>query len=399
MTQNKISNCTAIPLYFDNATTSYPKAPGIIEEVKRVMTHVYATPNRSSYGTARESNKLVDDIRTQVAIFAGCQKPKEVLFTSGATYSLNLAIKGLLKKGDHVITTGYDHNAVLRPLRSLRRQDIKTSIVKCLLTDHSMVAAITKEIRPQTSLIVLPWVSNVTGAIMPVKAIGNYARKNGITVLVDASQSVGYIPVEADTLPIDMIAFGAHKGLLGPFGVGCLILNKPDIILEPLIEGGTGFDTLNTTSPLMFPESYEVGTQNLPGLAALGKSLDYISTPEYRRILERMNCVWTEFVQELSNLPFLEFYGRFDDVAYLPIASFNMHGFTPDHLADILDKHFRIQLRAGLHCAPYAHEMFNTLPLGALRISVGPSFTKEQGQWLRTALEEIYERRAKYAQS
>lgn len=399
MTQNENNNSTAPALYLDNATTSFPKAPGIIEEIKRVMTHVYASPNRSSYATARESNKLVDNIRTQVAIFAGCQKPEKVLFPSGATYALNLAMKGLLKKGDHVITTGYDHNAVLRSLRSLRRQGIKTSIVKCPLTDHTLVAAITKEFRPQTSLIVLPWTSNVTGAMMPVKEIGNYARKNGITVLVDASQSVGCIPVEADTLPIDMIAFGAHKGMLGPFGVGCLIVNNPDIILEPLIEGGTGFDTLNTTSPLVFPESYEVGTQNLPGLAALGKSIDYISTPAYRGILERVNCVWTEFVQELSNLPFLEFYGRFADIAYLPIASFNMNGFTPDQLADILDRHFLIQARAGLHCAPCAHEMFHTLPSGALRISAGPSFTKEQGRRLRTALEEIFERRDEYARS
>ena len=226
-------------VYLDHATTSYPRAPGVLPAMTRILANPHGSPGRAARSTCISPDAIVDEVRAQVASFFGMSTPRRVIFTSGSTHALNLALKGFLAPGDHVVATCFEHNAVLRPLMQLQRAGVKVTIVRRPIPDRGLVDAVVREFRPETKLVVVNHASNVCGTILPVEDIGAAARAQDIRVLVDASQTAGHVPIDLGTLPVDMLAFSAHKGPLGPPGVGCLLVADESIELTPLVMGGT----------------------------------------------------------------------------------------------------------------------------------------------------------------
>ncbi len=264
--------------YLDHATTSRPKAPGVVEAMVWTLTEVCASPSRSSHHLGREASTLVEKVRRRVADVFHVARPENVIFTSGATEALNLALKGLLAPGDHVVATCFDHNSVLRPLMRLKAEGCKVTIIHQCDPDERLVDAVVREFRHETRMVVVNHASNVCGTLLPCEEIGHAAQQRQIAVLLDAAQTAGHIPIDLSSLPVDLMAFSGHKGLLGPPGIGCLILKTPELPLTPLLEGGTGQESESLVPQKVLPTSFEAGTMNLPAIAGLGAALDFVAT-------------------------------------------------------------------------------------------------------------------------
>jgi cysteine desulfurase family protein len=376
--------------YLDHATTSAPKAPGVAERMADVLRGVCASPGRSSHAPAREAADLVRESRERIASFFECRDANHVVFTAGATAALNLALKGLLRPGDHVIATSFDHNSTLRPLARLRQSGVRVTIVRRHRPDDEFVAAVTREIRPQTRLVVVNHASNVLGCVLPYEAISDAARACGAFVLLDTAQTAGLVPINLGRTPVDLLVFSGHKALLGPPGVGGLIVHNTQLELTPQVDGGTGYLSEELEPGIAFPISFEAGTPNTPAIAALEIGVDYLAgagSHTYRiAAAVRQRCV-----EQLRTLPHVEL---FDDPGgqYVPIVSFRIPGVSPHRVATILDSRFDIQVRAGLHCAPLMHQALGTEPTGGtVRASFGYGNTDRSADLLCEAVKTISE--------
>lgn len=363
-------------IYFDNAATSSPKPPEVLERVSAALTEFNANPGRSGHSAALSAAREVLSARERLASLMNAGEETNIAFAFNCTDALNLAIKGALRYGDHVITTQLEHNSVLRPLNALAvRGRISLSIVSPRADGFVDPEDIRASIRKNTRLIAVTHASNVTGAIQPVAAIGELARREGILYLIDGAQAIGAMPVNVRALSCDLYAFPGHKSLLGPMGTGGLYI-RPGVVLRTLREGGTGTDSESMLQPDERPERYESGTLNLPGIAGLGAGCAFVAK-RVSAIMSHERELTGALYEGLSAIRGAEIYSPREEAARAGIVSFNLPGMTSSDVADRLGR-MGIAVRGGLHCAPGAHRFLGTLRRGAVRASVGYANTFEE---------------------
>lgn len=360
-------------IYLDNAATSWPKPPGVTEAMTRFLTEVGANPGRSGHRLSVEAGRIVYAAREAVAELFGAPDPLRVAFGLNVTEALNLALRGLLRPGDHVITGSMEHNSVMRPLRALERQGVELTVVHCspqgVLDPREVEAAI----RPNTRLIVLNHASNVIGTLLPVAEVGQIARRHGLLLLVDAAQSGGTYPVDMQRDAIDLLAFTGHKGLLGPTGTGGLIVGERVDLrqFEPLKRGGTGSHSEFEEQPDFMPDRFESGTPNAVGLAGLAAGVRWVLTQGVERIRAHEVALTQRLIDGLERIPGVTVYGTHDAELQTATVSFNVAGLEPSEVGLRLDEEFAIMCRVGLHCAPAAHRTMGTFPVGTVRFGLG----------------------------
>lgn len=377
-------------LYFDNAATTWPKPPEILKAMIRYQEEVGGSPGRSAHRLSIEAARIVYDAREATAELFGINDPFRIAFTKNATEGLNIVIKGLLKPGNHCITSGMEHNSVMRPLRAMETRGMNLTVVPCQTDGTLNPADVAAAIRPETRLIVITHASNITGTLMPVAELGTVARRHGIPFLVDAAQTAGALPINVEAMNIDMLAFTGHKSLFGPQGTGGLYIRKGwDEHIEPLMMGGTGSRSEFEEQPVFMPDKYESGTQNAIGLAGLAAGIAFIRELGIAAIREKELTLTQAFLDGAGVVKGVRLYGPLDVAQRTAVVSFNIDGLAPSETALRLDEDYGILCRPGLHCAPLAHRTVGTFPQGTVRFSFGYYNTLDQVQQAVKALEEI----------
>ncbi len=375
-------------IYMDNAATTWPKPPGVIRAVTNCMEKYGANPGRSGHKMAIEAGQILLYTREMLCELLNLQDPFQIVFTSNATDSLNLAIQGSVSSEDHVILTSMEHNAVVRPLKEMEKQGLKLTIVPCAPDGNIDPDDISKAIQPDTRLIITTHASNVTGTILPIEAIGKIARSHSVPYLVDAAQTAGVIPIDLSKLPVDMMAFPGHKGLLGPQGTGGLYIH-PNINLRTIRQGGTGSQSESLYQPDMLPDKFESGTLNTPGIAGLGAGIKRIIKEGQSKMLSHERRLGKLFLEALSHIKGIKIYGPCDVSKQTGIVSVNLKNKDSSEIANLLDERYDIAVRGGLHCAPLAHETIGTLHQGIVRFSYGAFNRLDEVKTCIKALEEI----------
>jgi cysteine desulfurase family protein len=374
--------------YLDNAATSWPKPESVYQAVERFMREVGATPGRGGHRREEESARIADEARAALAELFHAPDPDGVAFTMNATQAINMALKGLLKPGDHIITSSIEHNAVWRPLIALERRGVEVTTVPCARDGSLDPAEVEAAIQPSTRLIAMLHASNVLGTILPVAEIGVLARRHGIPFLVDAAQTAGVYPIDMQAMNIDLLAFPGHKGLFGPHGTGGLVVD-PAIVLDTWVEGGSGTESAPVTMPETLPMRLEAGTQNATGIAGLLAGVSFVLGQGVERIRQHELELTALLIEELCNAPGLTVLGPDDVPQRTAVISVTIEGYVPEQLAVVLDQVFDIAARAGLHCAPQAHHTAGTLEVGALRFSPGYFNTADEVREAADALKSI----------
>ncbi len=357
-------------IYADQAATSFPKPPEVVEAVAETLRKIPGSPGRSGHRGALAAGRIVFETREKLAAFFGLEDSSRFIFTSGATEALNLVIQGLLAPGDVVLATHMEHNSVARPLEELRKErDIWVHYIPCSpdgLLDLEAFENLVRTFRPK--LICINHVSNVTGTIQPLEDI--IRLKGESLLLVDAAQSVGHFEINLGNLNIDFLAFSGHKGLLAPSGIGVLYIREGlEGILRPLKFGGTGSRSESLNQPEFLPDRFESGTPNLAGIAGLGAGLDYVTRAGLDQIKAHEEKLAEIFIETIAEHPKITIYGPKDRRQATGIISVNIQGLPPSEVALRLDREFGVMVRPGLHCAPLAHETIGTLPQGTVRFS------------------------------
>lgn len=376
-------------IYLDNAATSWPKPEPVYRGMDTFARDSAANAGRSSHAMARASEKILLDARVALnRMFAGAS-PDRWAFTLNGTDALNMAIKGALVAGDHVVTTDLEHNSVSRPLRAL---ELGGSIsVTRIASDAGGTVdpdAVARALTPTTKLVVVTHASNVLGTVQPIEDIARIAHESGALVLVDAAQSAGILRVRLDETPIDLLAFPGHKALMGPTGTGALYVG-PRARIRAWREGGTGGDSTSETQPTDYPHVLEGGTPNVMGISGLLAGLRWIGEQGIERLHERENALARRLSEAIAELPGLRLLGHQDWSKKVATVSFTCEGLAPHELGSVLDASFAIALRSGLHCAPHIHGAQGSFPDGAVRASFGPFNTDADVDALVDALAEI----------
>ena len=364
-------------IYLDNAATSFPKPESVYQAVMHAMRTIGASPGRAGHRRSMEAGRLLFQAREAVATLFAIPDSSRVIFSHSATEALNLALRGTLIPGDHVITTSMEHNSLLRPLFLLRRQGVELTIVQAGVDGRVDPDDIRRALRPNTRMIAVGHISNVSGTIQAVDAFADIAREAGVLFLLDAAQSAGSVPIDVVKTGIDLLAAPGHKGLFGPQGTGFLYAASA-VPLRPLLAGGTGSSSTNEEQPDTVPEGFEAGTHNLPGIAGLKAGVEFVLEQGAAVIGEKERKLITSAAQRLAAVPGVTLCGPMDPAGRGGALSFTSAGMDPATLAFMLDQHFDIAVRAGLHCAPYAHRTLGTFPGGTLRISPGWFTTSEE---------------------
>jgi len=398
-------------IYLDNAATSFPKPPMVLQAMARFMEEVGANPGRSGHPLSVEASRIVQNTRQSLAELFHIQDPMRIVFTLNVTESLNMVFSGFLKTGDHVITTAMEHNSVARPLKYLERQgSIALSIVPCDRKGFLDLDELRKVIRKNTALMVMNHASNVCGTIQDIRAVK--AALGEIPLLVDAAQTAGCYPIDVEDEGIDFLAFTGHKALLGPQGTGGLYI-RDGLDLLPLKRGGTGSISEKMEQPDFLPDALESGTQNNVGIAGLGAGVDFILREGIAKIREHDKALTAALLTALYDVPGLTVYGplraehqtstvsiTFETI--LPTGTENVHsgcgsinlgwleeGLSPREAGDLLTKQYDILVRTGLHCAPLAHQTLGTYPEGSIRLSMGYFNTLEEMEITAKAIRQI----------
>lgn len=375
-------------IYLDHAATSFPKPECVYQQVENFMRHCGASPARGSYRKAQEAERIVLNLRSTVAKVFGILNPSNVIFTTNATDALNLALKGYLRTGDHVVTTDLEHNALLRPLWRLRQtRQIEVSIVKSNVLGEIAPEDIVKAIRPNTRLVACVHASNVLGTIQPIRQISEKTRSLGIPLLVDGSQTAGSLPIDVEELGIDLFAFTGHKSLLGLPGTGGLYI-RDGLDLEPLREGGTGSRSESLDQPHTRPEKFESGTPNTFGLVGLLAGIQYIEETGIQSIRTHEILLNQELMHQLKKITGVTVYGPEAD-SKVAITSMNIHSLPATEVGQILGKKFGVMVRTGIHCSPLLHQNLGTQESGTVRFSLGWSNTRQEVDTVVAAVREI----------
>lgn len=404
-------------LYADNAATSFPKAPGVVEAVSRYLAEVGATPGRAAYAESVEGGRIIRLCRERICRLVGGESPSHVIFTLNTTDALNLAIKGLVQhrrrhepgRAIHAVTTAFDHNSVLRPLHDLSRDGVRVTYVDAEAgSGRVSPAAIRRAIGPDTLLVALNHASNVTGVVQDAAGVGRVCREAGAVFLLDAAQSAGHVPIDARGWGVDLLAMPGHKGLLGPLGTGVLYL-RPGMerVVDSVRQGGTGSASEEDRQPESLPDKYEAGSHNAPGIAGLSEAAGWLLSRSIedvcrheRALVKRMlsglreggAVVGGRSADPLGPLADLTLLGPGEDVERVAVFTLRHAHVPPAELAMVLEQEFGVLARAGVHCAPRAHASLGTLAdrtrLGGLRLSFGVLNTEEDIEHVLQALRE-----------
>jgi cysteine desulfurase / selenocysteine lyase len=382
-------------IYLDHAATSYPKPEAVYRGAEAFVRASGGNPGRAGHRLAVEAEAMIDDTRRLAARLFGAPRPERVVFCLNATDALNMAIKGVVRPGDHVITSVLEHNSVSRPLNRLERDGVITLTRLPAGGDHVIDPdALVRAWTPRTRLVALTHASNVTGTIQPIGAFGRLTRERGGLLLVDAGQSAGVVPIGVETDLIDLLAFTGHKGLLGPTGTGGLVVGER-VDVAAWREGGTGGDSADPFQPRELPYHLEAGTPNVFGIAGLREGLRIVLDRGAAEVLAGERALLATFLGALERRELYSFFGADEAIlerageGRVGLLSFAMTGYAPDELAALLDQHFEIAVRPGLDCAPYAHEHLGTFPAGATRLSVGFLSTADDVLAAAAALNEL----------
>jgi len=376
-------------LYLDNAATSFPKPEAVYQAMDAFARTSLANPGRAGHKMALASERILDDARHLLNQLFHGKDPERFVFTLNCTDALNMAFKGVLTEGDHVITTDLEHNSVSRPLRAMELAG-RISLTRIPSDSGGTIDpdAILKAITRETQLIALTHASNVLGTIQPILEVGRIAREHDLLFLVDAAQTAGVVPIDIQSMYIDLLAFPGHKSLLGPTGTGVLYAG-PRARIQPWREGGTGGDSSSETQPCDLPYSLEGGTPNVLGVAGLAAGIRYVQERGMQAIHEHEVDLIERLWRRLDELPGYQVFGHRDRSRRVATLSLKSEMLSAAEVGGILDQSFDIAVRPGLHCAPYIHRALGTFPDGTVRVSPGPFSTTEDIDRLATALAEI----------
>ncbi|MHB1361318.1 MAG: aminotransferase class V-fold PLP-dependent enzyme [Thermoleophilia bacterium] len=372
----------------DNAASSCPKPPAVIEAVDRCLREWCANPGRGAHKTAVAAARVIYQTREKAARLLNVADSANIIFTQNATDSLNMAMRGLLSSGDHVVSSTVEHNAVVRPLRVLTGEGVEVTLVPSDSTGLVDAEAVLAAVRASTRLVVLTHASNITGAIQPIPELSIALRERGVPLLVDAAQSAGTIPMDMEAMPVSMLACTGHKSLMGPQGIGLLYIS-PEIELRSVRQGGTGTHSEQEQDSLARPDRYEAGTLNTPGIAGLGAGIDFLQSEGIENLRRHKEQLTKILYHGLSGIGPVTLYGPPPGATRGPLVAFNVGEMPSSEVAGILDSRYEIASRAGIHCAPGAHQAMGTLERGAVRLSIGPFNTREDMETTIGAVAEI----------
>ncbi|WP_314362329.1 aminotransferase class V-fold PLP-dependent enzyme [uncultured Veillonella sp.] len=377
-------------IYLDNASTSFPKAPTVATAMSDYITNRGININRGSYALAYDVEDTIYTTRQRLNTLFNGHDPSHVVFTQNVTMSLNMVIKGLLKAGDHVLVSSMEHNAVMRPLTQLLDKGITFDIIPCDKTGSIQLESMDSLIRPNTVAMIINHASNVCGTIQPLESIGPICKAHNLQFIVDAAQTAGVIPIDVKACHIDALCFTGHKGLLGPQGIGGIILTKEMAqTLTPLIAGGTGSFSHLETMPTHMPDAFEAGTLNLPGIIGLNEGLAYIESQGMENIHNHELALTQSFLEGLQSIDGINIVGKQNIQDRTAVVSITIDGMDPASIAYELESNYHIMTRVGLHCAPRAHQTLETYPEGTVRFSFGYANTHKDVETALSALHRI----------
>jgi len=377
-------------IYLDNAATTLKKPPCVIEAVCAAMNSM-GNASRGAHGGSLHASRMVYETREKLAKLFGCPRPDHVIFTQNSTESLNLAIRGAIPAGSHVITTDLEHNSVLRPLYLMEAdQGVKLSFVAADQNGAVKVEDFESLIQDDTSAIVCTHASNLTGNRIDIEAVGAIAKRHSLLFIVDASQSAGAMEIDMERMGIDILCFTGHKGLMGPQGTGGLCVRE-GVQIRPLKVGGSGIKTYSKTHPVEMPTALEAGTLNSHGIAGLSAALDYLFEVGIDAIEEKENALMRRFYDGVVNIPGVKIYGDFTAEKRGAIVTLNIGDYDSGAVSDELSEVYDIATRAGAHCAPRMHEALGTVDQGAVRFSFSWFNTEEEVDAAIRAVREMAE--------
>ena len=377
-------------VYLDNAATTFPKPKQVVDAMYNYMLNIGGNAGRGNYSNSLQSNRCLYDARETICNFFGYDNPSNVIFTNNVTTSLNMLIKGLLKPGDHVITSSMEHNSVIRPLIDCKISiHIDLDIVNADSKGFISIDDIEKSIRSETKLVIITQASNVTGSIQNIKQIGKLCKDNGIFFIVDSSQGAGVLDINMKLIHADAIAFTGHKSLLGPQGIGGFIiddnLNKNCL---SILQGGTGSLSYSLEQPDFLPDKFECGTHNLPGIVGLSESIKFINSIGLNEINEHNKYLLKHLLNGLMNISGLKVYGDTSGDNSTTCVSINSDSLDASELGYLLENE-GIKTRCGLHCSPLAHKTIGTYPNGTVRLSLSYFTTKTDIEYTLKSINKI----------
>ena len=376
-------------VYLDNASTSFPKPPGVAKAVVQYINDVGCNLDRSGYGTSCVLNRKTRRARSLLAEMFNCPDFRQVVLTPSITFALNIVIKGLLKRGDHVLISGMEHNAVTRPLHQLQKRGVSFSVIPCDNSGLLNTDAIATLLKKQTKAIISLHASNVCGTILPIRQIGKIAQDNGLLYILDSAQTAGVLPIDIKKDHISILCFAGHKGLLGAPGVGGFVI-APEIArqIEPIVVGGTGILSELQEMPEDTPMRFEAGTPNLMGYYGLAASLSWIKRVGMDKIHQQETHNYRYLLNGLQAINDLRVLGTQDPHRSVAVLAIDLPGTDIGKIAYRLDNKYRVITRCGLHCAPLANRSLGTFPSGTIRLSPGYFTKKGELDYALAALEE-----------
>ncbi|MDF2570697.1 MAG: sufS 2 [Sporomusa sp.] len=375
-------------IYLDNAATTWPKPEGVYQAIDRCLRTMGANPGRGGHSMARAASLLLYEAREGLAELFKIEDANQIVFTHNATDAISMAVFGLLRTGDTIITTAMEHNAVARAIRSVEAKGVHVLIVPCTRDGQLNMDAMKEAVKQKPKAVIMSHASNVTGTIMPVGEVGKLTKQVGAVFIVDAAQTAGVEAIDVSAMGIDLLAFSGHKGLLGPQGTGGLYVSEAQV-LTPLRVGGTGSLSESDIQPEFMPDRLESGTPNTPGIAGLKAGVQYILNTGRKKIQAKEMALTERLLDGLKRIPSLKIYGNKDAVGRTAVVSFTLNSKDGGQIAHILDRDYGIACRSGLHCAPWAHRAIGTLNTGTVRFSPGYFNSDEEIDQAIAAVQEI----------
>lgn len=381
-------------IYFDNAATTMKKPPQVSEAVLNALGNM-GNSGRGAHGATLGASRIIYDTRVLLGELFGISAPERIAFTSNATEALNTAISGMFKKGDHVITTECEHNSVLRPLYRKEKEGVELTILPTLKNEKRKqgildYASLENAVKPNTKAIVITHVSNLTGNITDLESVSSFAKKHGLLLVADASQSAGVLPLNVEKLGIDVLCFTGHKGLLGPQGTGGIYVRE-GVEIQPLKVGGSGVHSYDKNHPSQMPAALEAGTLNAHGIAGLHGALEYLKETGIETIRQKEMELLKYFLEGVCEIEGISLYGNPELEHRVATVALNIRNYDSGEVADWLWEEYEIAVRSGAHCAPLMHNALGTKEQGAVRFSFSHYNTKEETDIAIRALREIAE--------
>ena len=374
-------------IYFDNAATTMRKPDCVVQAVTEALCSM-GNSGRGVHEGALSASRIIYDTRIALVELFGAESPERIAFTANSTQALNIAIKGVLNPGDHVITTTLEHNSVLRPLYELEERGVQLTILPADKAGNIRYEDFEQEIRPNTRAIVTTHGSNLTGNLLDIGRLGGIAKKYGLLYIVDASQTAGVFDIDVQQMHIDILCFTGHKGLLGPQGTGGLYV-RDGVEVRPLLSGGSGVQTYLRSHPAQMPTALEAGTLNGHGIAGLGAAVRHILDTGMETIRQKEQALMWEFYTQVRQIPGITVYGDFSTQNRCPIVTLNVRDYDSGEVSDALASEYGIATRPGAHCAPLMHKALGTVEQGAVRFSFSHYNTEEEINFAVSALREL----------